>query len=299
MLLLLLATQSGAQSGGDRAHPLIGRIWDVRAAQFIDERGLQRRLADSTFVLLGETHDNAEHHRVQRDLIGALVEAGRRPAIAMEQFDREHQSALDRARAERPRDSHYLKTMARFNDKGWRWASYEPIVELALAHGLPLLAANLSRAEASRVVSAGVDSLGAPAVRELGLDRQLDETRRESLEREIHEGHCGKAPATALRGMIDAQRARDAVMAQALAAHREEGGVLIAGNGHVRRDFGVPYYLERLAPEASISSLGLVEIRSGLLRPDDYPAKSRFDFLWFTPAIARDDPCAQLKFKPG
>ena len=27
---------------------------------------LERRLAGSHFVLLGETHDNAEHHRVQR-----------------------------------------------------------------------------------------------------------------------------------------------------------------------------------------------------------------------------------------
>ena len=48
--------------------------------------------------------------------------------------------------------------------------------------------------------------------------------------------------------MARAQFARDAVMARALAAHAERGVVLLAGNGHVRRDIGVPRWLASPAP---------------------------------------------------
>ena len=133
-------------------------------------------------------------------------------------------------------------------------------------------------------------------MRELGLDQPFEGGRREHLERVIDESHCGKLPPRSLAGMVDAQRARDAVMAHALAVQREHGAVLIAGNGHVRRDFGVPYHLERLAPGASVASVALMEAQPDRLHPGDYAGRAnpRFDYLWFTSAAARDDPCAQL-----
>lgn len=48
-------------------------------------------------VLLGEVHDNAQGHRLRLQALTRAVRAGWRPAIAMEQFDRERQADLDRA----------------------------------------------------------------------------------------------------------------------------------------------------------------------------------------------------------
>ena len=45
--------------------------------------------------------------------------------------------------------------------------------------------------------------------------------------------------------MAKAQIARDVVMAETLRAHAANGVVLIAGNGHVRTDVGVPVWLRR------------------------------------------------------
>ena len=299
--LVVMATLAHGQriaAGAD--HPLVGRIWDVDAARFVALTELEQRLAGSTFVLIGENHDNAEHHRVQLDLVAALVRHGRRPAIAMEQFDREHQAAIDAAREARPRDAAHLRSAAKFNERGWHWAFYEPIVDLALEYSLPLIAANLSRADALRVVSAGLGSLGADRLRELGLDQPLEDARHARLEAVIDAGHCGKTAAATLTGMAQAQRARDAVMAHSVAAHRGRGTVLIAGNGHVRRDFGVPHHLERLAAGARVTSVGLVEIRAGEPRADDYPEhrNSLFDYVWFTSGIPRDDPCLRFNSEP-
>jgi uncharacterized iron-regulated protein len=101
------------------------------------------------------------------------------------------------------------------------------------------------------------------------------------------EGHCGKRPgAKVLAGMIEAQRARDARMAAVLASHAPS--VLIAGNGHARRDRGVPFYLA-----GGVLSIAFVEVEADKETPQDYAQD--FDYLWFTPRAVRDDPCEALK----
>jgi uncharacterized iron-regulated protein len=199
------------QTGRDAAvHPLSGRIWDTRAQDWVSTTELERRLARVRYVLLGEVHDNAEHHRLHRGLLAALIRDGRRPVIAMEQFDREHQAALQRVQQQLTATPESLKSAGRFG-KGWNWSFYEPIIRLALDHRLPVLAANLSRADAGRVSTEGASAvLGAAAVTALQLEQPLQDAARLKLEQVIEEGHCGKVPRNLLPGMVAAQRARDA-----------------------------------------------------------------------------------------
>ena len=60
---------------------------------------LQAALASQPLVLLGEVHDNPEQHRLRAQALGRLLADGARPALLMEQFDRERQSAIDAAMA--------------------------------------------------------------------------------------------------------------------------------------------------------------------------------------------------------
>ena len=281
------------------AHPLSGRIWDTRARDWVSTTELERRLARARYVLLGEVHDNAEHHRLRRDLLAALVRDGRRPAIAMEQFDREHQAALQRVQNEPAPTPELLKTAGRVDAKGWNWSYYDPIVRLALDHRLPIVAANLSRADAFRVSSEGAAAvLGAAAVSALQLDQPLPDAARLKLEQVIDQGHCGEAPRNILPGMVAAQRARDAIMAQSLQAHAP--AVLIAGNGHVRRDFGVPHYLAHYPQGDDVQVVGFIEVDAAQRAPADYvtAGAAEYDYIVFTPATPRPDPCKDLRFKP-
>lgn len=68
-----------------------------------------------------------------------------------------------------------------------------------------------------------------------------------------------------------------------------DGAVLITGNGHVRRDLGVPRYLQG----AGCFSLGLLEVGAGKVALADYlPAGGiANDFVWFTARATREDPC--------
>ena len=127
----------------------------------------------SQVLLLGEVHDNPDGHARRYAWLKARVDAGWRPAIAMEQFDRDRQADLDRALAECP-DAACVIRRADPAGQGWEWPFYTPVIALALARALPLRAANLSRADASRVVREGYRAaLDDATIASFGLDRPL------------------------------------------------------------------------------------------------------------------------------
>jgi uncharacterized iron-regulated protein len=265
--------------------PLAGRILDVRAGRFITRDELVQHALGARFVILGEAHDNAGHHHLQTQIFESMLRGGRAPALAMEQFDREHQAALDSAWARGERDAEALADAGRFDRKGWRWPDYKPLITLAASRGLAILAANFSRAEARALMKSGRPAEGlAPASPEL----------QAVLEKDIVEGHCGLRPsAPVLAGMIEAQRARDAQMARVLSTAGPAGAVLIAGSGHARRDRGVPAYLAP-ALQAHLLSIAFMEVDASGQAPR-HAYRHLFDIVWFTPRAERDDPCKGLR----
>ncbi len=250
------------------------------------------RLRGDTIVLLGEVHDNAEHHRRRLAVLRRAFAAGWRPAIAMEQFDRERQSDIDRARRERPRDAQRVIDLATQSSGktggNWNWNFYRPFVELALEYEVPLIAANLSSADTSKVVREGYAAVfDAQTLSALGLDQPIPATMQSAQEREIEVGHCNALPAKMLPAMARGQLARDAVMASTLNQRPNQGLVLLAGNGHVRRDIGVPHWLNAVSRTRTLAIGFLEESRASKL-------ESAFDAVVRTVAAERVDPCIEF-----
>lgn len=254
--------------------------------------GWEDRLAGNAIVLLGEIHDNAAQQRLRMALLPRAIARGWRPAVAMEQFDVDRQGDIDRARRERPKDADHLIAQAVPAASGWNWPQYRPLVQLALDHDLPLIAVNLPRATAARLVGADYASvLGSERTAALGLAAPLAADWQAAQEKAVDDGHCGALPQRVLPGMARAQLARDAVMAELLAKHSERGIVLIAGNGHVRRSIGVPRWLVQAhgVPKDRLWVVGFIETETAP------PADPDFDAVVATPAAARSDPCAAFR----
>lgn len=234
-------------------------------------------------LLLGEVHDNAAGHAARAALLRKELEAGWRPAIAMEQFDTGQQAALDAAMAECADAACVIRRTAP-EKSGWTWAHYAPVIQLALDYKLPLLAANLSRADASKVVKEGfAAALPADLIARYRLDALPAEVLA-AQQAEVRDSHCGALPETLVVPMAKAQIARDVVMAETMRTRAASGVVLIAGNGHVRGDIAVPFWLRRdgLAPHAT-----------GFLEPASDAAP--FDEVHRVQAAERPDPCAGFR----
>jgi uncharacterized iron-regulated protein len=242
-------------------------------------------------VLLGEVHDNAAGHRLRLAAFDALLQGGARPALVMEPFERGDQAAIDALRALRPTPDAAAfvaqvlaaRTPPPAAGGGWHWPFYEPFIERALRLGLPIVAANVGRAEARQIMR---DGLAAH-----GFDPAVPEPVLAGLARDIEASHCGMLDGPAARRMALAQVARDQTMARALQAHAVAGAVLLAGNGHVRTDLGVPHWLDP-ATRARSEAIGVLE-PGGDAAPFDHHVR--------VPAQDRPDPCAAMRAlpKPG
>ena len=297
-------------------HPLTGRIWDVKAARFVTSDEVARRLVTAHWILLGEKHDNPDHHQIQAALLRSVLAGGRHPAVTFEMLTADEAPAIQRQLAAAPRDADGLA--AAWKRSGWPdFKEYRPIVQAALDAGVPIVAGNVPNATI-RAVARG-DQAAVPA--ELAaryLDRPLPPASQARLTAEIRDAHCGRLPEAMVASMVLAQQVRDATLADSLIREDrdpgvpvtgardkpDDGGVLIAGVGHVRRDHGVPIYLERGAPTTRIASgrptlvVAPLEVRAGRTTPQDYAADFDgtlpFDFVWFTPRMDNGDPCARF-----
>jgi uncharacterized iron-regulated protein len=84
----------------------------------------------------------------------------------------------------------------------------------------------------------------------------------DALNEELADSHCGLMPASAFGSLNLTQRFRDAHLARALidAAKANAAAFLLAGNGHVRADRAVPWFVERMEPSRRIVSVMLLEV---------------------------------------
>lgn len=228
-------------------------------------------------VLLGEVHDNAVQHDLRLRTFQAWLDQGARPALLMEQFDRDLQGAIDALRAGPVApDADAVIALGKAKVSGWNWAYYRPFVALALQYGLPIVAANVSRNDARIVIR---DGLAAAS-----FNANVPQDVADAAAAGVLDSHCGMIDAPNARRMSLAQIARDQFMARMVEAHAVRGVLLLAGNGHVRADVGVPRWLSP-ATRARTEAIGLLEFESHA---------PTFDRVVNTPAQRREDPCLEL-----
>jgi uncharacterized iron-regulated protein len=247
------------------------------------------QLAEADVVLLGEIHDDPAHHRRQAEILTRMAALGLAPTVVFEMIPTDLQEALERA-VDDGAGADRLADVVGWEERGWGdFALYRPVIEAALGADLRIVGGDLPDALKRRIGRDGAATLEDWDRSRLGLDAPLDPAARSALEAALAEGHCGLLPADRLPAMVDVQRARDGSMAETI---RKAAGfgpvVLIAGQGHVREDFGVPSVLARTASHLQVLSVALAA--------DGSEPPGVFDVVLGTGAApAREDPCASFR----
>ena len=283
----------------DTDHPLVDRIWDVQAGIFIGREKFTERLLDNEYLLLGETHDNSRHHDIQAWVIEKLHSAHRVVSVSFEMINDAQGEAL-RSRNITTVDE--LLGVIQHIDDSWPYArDYRIVFDGALRAGFSLRAANLRRDTLRRFAREGDASLPQD-IRVHLQQAPLSVQQQRALAEDIVSAHCDMIPAEVAQPMVNVQRVRDAVMSLGLLQSSANVKVLIAGAGHVRKDYGVPFYLRSHSDSLSSLALGMIEVRPEHDKPTDYTERWNtpalpFDYVWFTPRAERADPCASLRTK--
>lgn len=276
---------------------VVGRIWSIEKQAFIEPSALVVNLNDARFVLIGETHDNSAHHRLQAFLTGTV--APNRPAtVVMEMLTADQAPAIAQFMASTDRSAETFGKAVSWEKSGWPdYAIYRPIIAAALKRGADIRAGLSGKSETRAIGKDGLSALTEDQRKDLRLSAGLPEGLATDLKDEIISSHCDLLPEAMVPNMMAVQRYRDAYLADALRNTPADGpAILIAGGGHVRKDRGVPYYLE--PSDGAAVTVSLLEIdpeRGGADVLADAREDKTADYIWFTPKIDRDDPCEALR----
>ena len=301
-------------------HPLVGHVLfltesvgasgsktDLKTLH--DMATLDRTIAHGRrpIVLLGEQHDNPEHHWLRSVLAPKMQEADKPVAWVFEQFNEGQQKAIDAfgaVAAKLPGGATLaaFKAQTDWAKSGWQSYDYDPLLQAALSAGVPIYAGDVTREAARNVAKSGGVALSDDEKHNLRLDIPFYTELENALETEIADAHCGMLSKSALPTMALAQRYRDAHLAATAleAASKTGAAVVFAGNGHVRSDRGAPWFVRRTSPDAAVLSIMLIEVESGKTDPYAYvprdpEGKPAADIVIFTPPVPHDDPCAEMK----
>jgi len=275
-------------------NPLVGRIWSSASADFIDSQQLIQSIEGASYLLLGEKHDNPDHHALQLLLLEHVISQGRANSIAFEMMDSDAQELLDDIGQQELATLSDLKTYLGWDEEAWDWEFYGPLLQAVYAADLPLTAANITSATMGRVYSEETP----PAIA-----RVFDAETMQQLNQDIDESHCGLLLESQFPAMVRVQQTRDYTMANSMAIPATgKTTLLIAGNYHVRHDLGVPNYLlarDGQLQRSDILALSFMEVGPGEEDPSAYlqqfKSQPAFDYIWFTPAISDEDYCASLQ----
>ena len=163
-----------------------------------------------------------------------------------------------------------------WDEAGWRWDRYGPLVMAAVRAGIPVAGANLPRA--------GLRASMADATLDTALQAAAWQRQRE----DVRSGHCDLLPESQLGPMTRVQVARDRTMADAVARALVPGRVvlLVAGGAHVLRQTGVPEHLP-----ASVRARVVLALagEAGASRA------AQADQVWRTAALPPQDYCTPLR----
>ena len=235
---------------------------------------LLERVMPVQVLLLGEQHDAPEHQALQREVVQTLAARGQLGALVMEMAEQGHQTTGLPADASEAR----VREALNWTDQGgWPWPVYSAVVMAAVSAGVPVLGGDLPRSQMT------------VAMANAALEGHIGSAGLQEQRQGIREGHCDLLPESQIAPMTRIQLARDEAMARTTVQAGESAGpgktvVLVAGNGHVRRDLGVPRYLPKdLAHRVVMAQAG----EPGSAAPADA--------VWVTPAQPPRDHCAELR----
>ncbi|WP_297844175.1 ChaN family lipoprotein [Pseudomonas sp.] len=144
-------------------HVDIGMIRDLKSGEKLTAQQLAERLAQAPRVLVGEQHNNPDHHALELWIMQVLVDRRPQGSLFLEMLNPSQQSNVEKVKAAYTLTDPADIPAALGWQEDWDWALYGPVVRYALGQPYPLLSANLAGDEIAANRRMAQQLLAAPA----------------------------------------------------------------------------------------------------------------------------------------
>lgn len=294
--------QESRTPAASQAVCLVPASWhDITGAKprALAEAEVLASMARRDVVLLGEHHDDPDHHHWQLQTLAALHALRPNMVIGFEAFPRRVQRALDQWTAGALTTKQFLERVEW--EKVWNVSPelYLPLFHFARLNRVPMIALNVERALTEAIASKGWDAV--PAERKEGISKParpapayedfLFDVFKQHARPERRESAAPNRADSAFRFFVESQTTWDRAMAEALAARLKAAPeprplvVGIMGAGHVRFGYGVPHQLRELG----VSNIGMLLPVSSAADCAELKPKLA-DAVFAIPAMASEKP---------
>ncbi|HKJ23008.1 MAG TPA: ChaN family lipoprotein [Gammaproteobacteria bacterium] len=258
-----LYSRPAAAAGGDQGGacvPVAKWVFPGKDDAPLTLHDVLQRLSGTRVVLLGEHHDNPEHHRWQLQTLAALYGQHPNMVIGFEMFPRRVQPVLDRWVRGELTEKQFLKQTDW--DSVWSFDPrlYMPIFNFARMNRIPMIAINLDGKLISRLRTEGLGALSADQRTGLTKPAPASDGYLDML-KDIYQEHGPPAhkdlPPPQLfkedkhfHMFVEGQLWWDRVMASGLAEQAKKPDppfvVGLMGSGHLIYHYGIPHQLDDL-----------------------------------------------------
>ena len=263
---------------GVSGHFSVGWIINMKTGKAMSFDRLIDQLESGRLILIGERHDNPEHHLIQVQILQALMDRYGLLTLAMESFQKPQQQALNRYMEGSSNEETFLKDVDWKRGWAYDYHLYRPLLLMMREKAWKILAINAPNPIVKKVARSGLGSLEPGERSQLAVDIDLDNKKHRAYLKEVFEGHTHR-DLKVFEYFYEAQCVWEDTMAQNIAEYLSENGgrmVVLAGNGHIMNKYGIP---ERTVRRLKV---GMATI---LLYPLSGPVtlkKDAADYVWLT-----------------
>lgn len=231
----------------------LGQVIDLKTNKVIPLSQFVDTLSKAPHILVGEEHDNLKHHQAQHWLLSQLQKQRPQGSLLLEMLSVDQQPLVDQI--EQSKRSVSLDNLPKQLNwqRGWNWAFYGELLEFALLNSTKLVATNLTKDEVVALMK-GAEPLKGYQSTTAQVKEKL--ANLITAHHPIDEAHLVK--------MVEVQQFRDRRMAEKV-LQAKTPSVLIAGNHHVNRQYGVPLHLQDLTknqPLAAVEKMAVVMMKT-------------------------------------
>lgn len=234
-------------------------------------------------IFIGEQHTNYAHHINQLEVIKKLNENGVKVAVGFEMIQKQFQSALDDFVSGKIDEREFLKKTEYFDRWSYDYNLYAPIFRYLRDNKIDGIALNIDGVINKKVSSGNMAALTDQEKEQLPKEMKLDNPKYAKEIGDIFRMHApGKEFDKKFNDFFLAQNVWDEVMAESAANYQKKNPdktlVIIAGNGHSRKDSGIPLRYARLTGKEGF-----------VILQDEEADKTKADITLFTSEIEGEE----------
>jgi uncharacterized iron-regulated protein len=283
-----------------------GNIIETTTGRVVPFDELLHRIGQQEVVYLGEEHHNHFHIDSALKVLNHLTDTGRQPVLAMEMFGWDSQSVLDQYTGGRSLTKReFVDRVLWKQNWGGAFEDYEPLVSIAGANHLPLVALNPPKQLVRLVAREGLSrARHDPEWARWGMQNETivdDPVYQDRILHQLRSCHAGGSDKM-YQAMYEASMVRDEGMARTIVASVSAirgtndplAGPVVSytGGGHIQFNLPIPKRVaRRLDNKIQQMTIYMTSYEEGRL--DDLRemiSGQIADYVWLTPIADQGPP---------